>query len=458
MMDNIPVHVVAVPYPGRGHINPMMNLAKLLVTNDPNIILTFVLTEEWFGYIASEPKPDTIRFATIPNVIPSEQGRAQNFLAFFEAIMTKMEHPFELLLQRLHPHPTFIIYDTFIFWVVAVANRANIPVASFCTTSASFFSVLKHYHLLKQNGHYPVNVSENGDISVDYIPGLSSIRLTDFPFNDGSFQTRRLLELTLNVIPWVHKAQYLLFPTIYELETEALDALSAEFSIPIYTIGSAIPYFGDVDHIASLSTNHGDHDYINWLDNQPKASVLYISQGSFLSTSSAQIDEIANGLKESGVGFLWIIRGDNSSLKKMCGDKGLVLPWCDQMRVLLHPSIGGFWSHCGWNSTREGVFSGVPFLTFPLSLDQPINSKIIVEKWKVGWRAMNKVKGNTLMTKDEISRLIKKSMDLDSDEGRDMRKRAREIQQIYQNAIANGGSSKTDLKAFLRQIIQAAKP
>ncbi|CAL0307723.1 unnamed protein product [Lupinus luteus] len=451
----IPVHVVAVPYPGRGHVNPMMNLAKLLVTNDPNILVTFVVTEEWLGYIGSEPKPDNIRFATIPNVIPSEQGRAQNFLAFFEAIMTKMEHPFEALLQCLQPHPTFIIYDTFIFWVVAVANRANIPVASFCTTSASFFSVLKHYHLLKQNGHYPVNVSENSDISVDYIPGLPSIRLADFPFNDGSLQTRRLLEMTLNVVPWVQKAQYLLFPTIYELETQALDALSAEFSIPIYTIGSAIPYFGD-GHIACLSTNHGD--YLHWLDKQPKESVLYISQGSFLSTSSAQIDEIANGLKESGVGFLWITRGDNSSLKKMCGDKGLVLPWCDQMRVLLHPSIGGFWSHCGWNSTREGVFSGVPFLTFPISLDQPINSKIIVEKWKVGWRVTNKVKVNTLMTKDEISSIVKKFMDLDSDEGRDVRKRAKEFQKIYQLAIANGGSSETDLKAFLRQIIQAAKP
>lgn len=453
----IPVHVVAVPYPGRGHVNPMMNLAKLLVSNHSNILVTFVVTEEWLGFIGSDPKPDNIRFATIPNVIPSEHGRADDFVGFLEAVMTKMEAPFQLLLHRLHPTPTFIIYDTFLFWVIAVANRFNIPVASFWPMSASFFLVLKHYHLLEQNGHYPVNVSENGDKCVDYIPGNSSIRLADFPLSDGSWRTRRMLEIALNAIPWVQKAQFLLFPSIYELEPRAIDALRSEFSIPIYTVGPAIPYFGD-GHIASLSTNHAELDYFQWLDNQPSASVLYISQGSFLSTSSAQIDELAAGLKESGVRFLWVLRGENSRLKNMCGDKGLVLPWCGQMGVLLHHAIGGFWSHCGWNSTREGVLSGVPFLTSPIFMDQPINSKFIVEEWKVGWRVKTEVKQDILITRDEIASLIKRFMDLDSDEGRDMRKRAREIQQVCHRAIANGGSSHTDMNAFLGQILQAAKP
>ncbi|OIW16487.1 hypothetical protein TanjilG_32157 [Lupinus angustifolius] len=454
---NTSIHIVAMPYPGRGHINPMMNLAKLLIANNSNILVTFVLTEEWLGLIGSEPKPDNIRFATIPNVIPSEHGRANNFVAFIEAVCTKMEAPFEVLLNRLQPFPTYIIYDPFLFWVVAVANRFHIPVASVWVMSASVFAVFQCYDLLKKNGDYPVNASENGDKLVDYIPGNSSIRLADIPLSDESWRTSRLLETTLNIIPWVHKSQCLLFTTIYELEPRAIDALRAEFSIPIYTIGPSIPCFGD-DHITTLSTNHDDLDYFHWLDKQPKASVLYISQGSFLSTSSAQVDEIANGLKESGVGFLWVSRGENSRLKNMCGDKGLVLPWCDQMRVLLHPSIGGFWSHCGWNSTKEGVFSGVPFLTYPIFMDQPINSKFIVEEWKVGWRVKNEVKDDTLITRDEIARLIRRFMDLDSDEGKDMRKRAREFQQICQNAIANGGSSETDVNAFLKQVLEAVKP
>ncbi|KAL2975813.1 hypothetical protein AAZX31_14G183600 [Glycine max] len=443
-------HVVAMPYPGRGHVNPMMSLCKLLLSKNSDILVTFVVTEEWLGFIGSDPKPDNIRFATIPNVIPSEHGRANDFVTFVEAVMTKMEAPFEDLLNRLLPPPTVIIYDTYLFWVVRLANKRSIPVASFWPMSASFFAVLKHYHLLEQNGHYPVNVSEDGEKRVDYIPGNSSIRLADFPLNDGSWRNRRLLELSLNAIPWMQKSQYLLFPSIYELEPRAIDALKSEFSIPIYTVGPAIPSFGN-----SLIDDIG---YFQWLDNQPSGSVLYISQGSFLSFSNEQIDEIAAGVRESGVRFLWVQPGESDKLKEMCGDRGLVLAWCDQLRVLQHHSIGGFWSHCGWNSTREGVFSGVPFLAFPILMDQPLNGKLIVEEWKVGWRVKKEVKKDTLITKDEIANLIKRFMHLGGDEVRDMRKRSRELKQICHRAIASGGSSESNINAFLLHILQDAKP
>ncbi|TKY56527.1 UDP-glycosyltransferase 87A1 [Spatholobus suberectus] len=448
-------HVVAVPYPGRGHVNPMMNLCKVLVSKNSDILVTFVVTEEWLGFIGSDPKPHNIRFATIPNVIPSEQDRANNFVSFLEAVLTKMEAPFEHLLRRLQPLPTVIISDTYLFWVVRVANSRNIPVASFWPMSASFFAVLKHYHLLQQNGHYPVNVAEEGEKRVDYIPGNPAIRLADFPLNDESWRSRKLLQLTLNVVAWVEKAQYLLFPSIYELEPRAIDALKAEFSTPIYTIGPAIPYFGN-DQIDI--SKHADLDYFQWLDNQPSGSVLYISQGSFLSVSNAQIDEIAAGVRESGVRFLWVQCGESGRLKEMCGDRGLVLGWCDQLRVLQHPAIGGFWSHCGWNSTREGAFSGVPFLAFPIFMDQPLNGKLIVEEWKVGWRVKTEVKHDTLIRKDEIAGLIKKFMDLGGDEAREMRKRGRELKQLCQCAIASGGSSETNMTVFLSHILQGAKP
>ena len=113
-------HVVAMPYPGRGHINPMMNLCKILAskTNETiniDIIVTFVVTEEWLGFIGAEPKPDNIRFATVPNVVPSELVRAADHNSFFEATMTKLEAPFERLLDRLEPPATVILAATFLF-------------------------------------------------------------------------------------------------------------------------------------------------------------------------------------------------------------------------------------------------------------------------------------------------------------------------------------------------------
>jgi len=155
-------HIVAVPYPGRGHINPMMNLCKLLISNNPNILITFVVTEEWLTLINSDPTKtnnNNIKFATIPNVIPSEEGRGKDFLNFFEAIATKMEDPIEKLLDSFETMPNVIIHDSYLFWVTRVANKRNIPVASFWPMSTSFFLVLKHYRLLEENGDYPVNPS-----------------------------------------------------------------------------------------------------------------------------------------------------------------------------------------------------------------------------------------------------------------------------------------------------------
>lgn len=151
-------HIVAMPYPGRGHINPMMNLCNLLISQKTDILITFVLTEEWLGLIGSEAKPDNIRFATVPNVIPSEKDRAADMVAFFEAIMTKMEAPFEQLLVGLEPPPSAIIADTFLPWAVTVGNRRNISAVSFWPMCGSHFSVYHNFHLFQQNGHFPVDL------------------------------------------------------------------------------------------------------------------------------------------------------------------------------------------------------------------------------------------------------------------------------------------------------------
>ncbi|EXB78531.1 UDP-glycosyltransferase 87A2 [Morus notabilis] len=231
-----------------------------------------------------------------------------------------------------------------------------------------------------------------------------------------------------------------------------MDSLRTQFPFPVYPIGPAIPYLELDQHNSSSSTSREEHDYFQWLNSQPSGSVLYISLGSFLSVSSAQMDEIAYGLCDSGVRFLWVARSEASRLKEICGDLGLVVPWCDQLKVLCHSSVGGFWTHCGWNSLLEAVFGGVPMLTFPLFLDQFPNSRQIVEDWKIGWRVERDTGNENLMKREEITKLVKRFMDHESSEGKEMRKRARELRDVCQRAIAKGGSSDENLDAFIRNI------
>ncbi|KAL2317443.1 hypothetical protein Fmac_031319 [Flemingia macrophylla] len=388
-------HVVAMPFPGRGHINPMMNLCKILASKTRNqILITFVVTEEWLAFIGADPKPDAIRLAAIPNVIPAERHKAANFPAFYEAVMTNMEAPFERLLDRLQPPPTAILGCVELRWPFALANRRNIPIAAFWTMSASFYSMLDHLHVFAR--HQEISVCKDMlDEQADNIPGISSAHLEDLRTvlheND-----ERVLQLALECISEVPRADYLLLTTVQELEPETIDSLKAIFPFPVYPIGPAIPYLELGENISSMNNDHS-HDYSKWLDSQPPESVLYISLGSFLSVSSAQMDQIAEALNNSNIRYLWVARGDASWLKDKCGHKGMVVPWCDQLKVLCHSSI-------------------VP------------NSNQIADEWKNGCQVeRSKLGSEEIVAKEEIEELVKSFMDLESQKGKQIRDRAREI-------------------------------
>ncbi|QHO09249.1 UDP-glycosyltransferase [Arachis hypogaea] len=96
-----------------------------------------------------------------------------------------------------------------------------------------------------------------------------------------------------------------------------------------------------------------------WLDQQPPKSVVYISFGSMVSPSKEQFKELALGLDFLNKPFLWVINKNNNNNpllypENFKGNKGKIVGWVMQKKkVLSHPSIACFVSHCGWNSTME---------------------------------------------------------------------------------------------------------
>uniref|UniRef100_A0A7N0V1B3 Uncharacterized protein n=1 Tax=Kalanchoe fedtschenkoi TaxID=63787 RepID=A0A7N0V1B3_KALFE len=132
-----------------------------------------------------------------------------------------------------------------------------------------------------------------------------------------------------------------------------------------------------------------DSTCLTWLDAQPTETVIYVAFGSMAIFSQDQFDKVALGLELTGRPFLWVVRPGakmrypDGFLERISA-RGKMVDWAPQDLVLAHPSISCFISHCGWNSTMEGLSMGIPFLCWPFFSDQFLNKRYICEVWKVG--------------------------------------------------------------------------
>ncbi|GAU37796.1 hypothetical protein TSUD_276140 [Trifolium subterraneum] len=171
-----------------------------------------------------------------------------------------------------------------------------------------------------------------------------------------------------------------------------------------------------------------DTKCLEWLESKDSGSVVYVNFGSHAVLTPEQLIEFAWGLANSKKPFLWIIRPDlviggssilSSKFENEISDRGLIISWCPQERVLNHPSIDGFLTHCGWNSTIESICAGVPMLCWPYFFDQPTNFKYICDEWEIGMEINSNVK------REEVEKLINELMV--GNKGKKMRQNVMEL-------------------------------
>jgi hydroquinone glucosyltransferase len=116
----------------------------------------------------------------------------------------------------------------------------------------------------------------------------------------------------------------------------------------------------------------------------------------------------------------------------------MVIPsWAPQIQILSHRSVGGFLSHCGWNSILESVIHGVPLIAWPLFAEQRMNAVLLSEGLKVGLRP--RVRENGIVERVEVSKVIKCLME--GEDGRNLRKRVNQLKEAANNALKEDGSS-----------------
>jgi UDP:flavonoid glycosyltransferase YjiC (YdhE family) len=117
----------------------------------------------------------------------------------------------------------------------------------------------------------------------------------------------------------------------------------------------------------------------------------------------------------------------------------------------MHDAVGGFVTHCGWNSVLESIMAGVPMLAWPLYAEQRMN-RVFLEK-ELGLAVAVEGYDKEVVEAGEVAAKVKWMMD--SDGGRVSRERTQAAMRQAKKAISQGGESEKTLTGLVEAWILA---
>ncbi|XP_057834955.2 linamarin synthase 2 [Cryptomeria japonica] len=479
-MEMTGLHAVIVPFPAQGSINPLINLAQLLSSR--GVFITFVNTEWTHKCMSKATAKDNgvgastsrFRFLTIPDGLPPDHGRLANLAEYIIAVEKfgpVLEHHLRYCLAEGTPPITCIIAENFMSCTHQVANKLGVPRVIFWTMCAASSIAQCNSNLLLSRGYIPVKVEESkrADKVIACLPGnlppllpsdlISFYRATDT--SDVFFQW------FLRESQFQSFADYVLVNTFDELETpQTVSALSCN-GCPALAVGPVFlpSVLEGIDLNGCGSLLEQDESCLKWLDTQQPDSVIYVSFGSLAVKSNEQLEELAVGLEKSEHPFLWVLRMDIAGgmpatlpegFEERTKDRGVIVKWAPQVKVLSHPSVGGFLTHCGWNSCLESISMGIPMLGWPYFCDQFLNCRFCKDVWKIGIDLEGvDVDENLVLRKEEIEKTVRRLME--GKEAQELRKRGMELKEAAFKAVGQGGSSCMNLNRFIHDMTQLSK-
>jgi len=364
------------------------------------------------------------------------------------------------------PPITCIVCDGTMNFPLKVAEELDVPSAAFWTPSACGMLCYAYFNKLVEKGILPLpdeSCLTNGylDTVIDFIPAMKGIRLRDFPdfVRTTNIEDNVMFKFSATQLDKPCKVSALFMNTIDALECEALDAFSKMYP-PLYSIGplqllaeKQIPENSELENIG-LTFWTEDLDCLTWLDKKEPGSVIYVNFGSIARMSSKELFEFGWGLANSKQNFLWAVRPDlvlgesagfPPEFEAEIKERGLLITWTPQEKILKHPSVGGFLTHCGWNSILESIVGGVPMICWPAWAEQCTNCWFLCKHWGLGLEITN-------VTREEVERLVRELMV--GENGKMMKAKALEWKKVAEDAVtAPTGSSYMNFDNLINNVL-----
>ncbi|WCJ28109.1 UDP-Glycosyltransferase superfamily protein [Euphorbia peplus] len=450
--------LIFVPSPTAGHLASTVETAKLLLNKDDNLSITIFIFKPsshsnnvtiYSDNLTSTPR---LRFLNLP-MIESETFD----LNFMEPLTPLVRKAASDLFSTPDSGLAGFVLDLFCPSMIEVAREFGVPSYIYLAGNATFLGFLFHFQLLLDENQ--IDLAQVKDSDDDLV-----MPVFKKPFPAKVLPTvvreKGWLHQLFSHARWFREAKGILVNSFTELEPRALDYLSRGNNPPVYPVGPVLNLLG-----CERS------EIIDWLDDQPTLSVVFLCFGSMGSFGAEQVKEIACALEHSKHRFLWSLRRPSAKQKEMeyptdyenpkevlpigFVDRtlgiGKIIGWAPQTEILRHRAIGGFVSHCGWNSIIESISYGVPIATWPIYGEQQLNAFQLVEELELGVEIKMdyRMEAGMIVKAEEIEKGIRSVMEPDSE----IKKNVKEMSQKSKMALMEGGSSLSALQHFIQDVM-----
>ncbi|XAR72920.1 Abscisate beta-glucosyltransferase [Bertholletia excelsa] len=381
----------------------------------------------------------------------------------------------EPLVQLLrHRRPDCLVADTFHRWVPDAVDSIGVPRVIFsgnCCFSRCCEDSIRSYEPHEKVG------SDSDPFLLPGLPDRIEMTVSQLPIF-----ARKKTEFPGKAMRAEQNCFGQVVNSFYELEPAYVEHYRNQMGQKAWLIGPVSLCNRNAADKAERGQKSAidEHTCLKWLDSMEPNSVLYVSFGSLARMKPVQLLEIAHGLESSDCSFIWAIgkiaestedKGekenwlpDGFEQRMKESNRGLIIKgWAPQLLILEHPSTGGFMTHCGWNSTLEGVCAGVPMVTWPLSAEQFFNEKLVTDVLRIGvkvgsqeWASWN-MERKIVVGREKVEAAVRKLMGDVGGDAKEMAGRARELSEKARRAVEEGGSSYNDVEALIEELVARRK-
>ncbi|XP_047958611.1 anthocyanidin 3-O-glucosyltransferase 2-like [Salvia hispanica] len=461
--------LVFIPFPIMSHLVSAVDTAKLLADRDDRLSITILLMKlpvdtKISSYTNNSPHPriNFLHLQENKSVTSGLIGAKNRTLLFVESQKGLARDAVAEMMESQKGRLAGFVLDMFCTPMIDVANELGAPAYIFFPSGSAFLGLVLHLQSLSDDHGKNLKEYEDSDVEICIPTYVNPVPAKVWPAKVFDKETG-----FLDFVRRYRESRGIIVNTFLELEHHAISSLSADARIPpVYPLGPMIQGGGE-----ETDENKRRREEITaWLDKQPHSSVVFLCFGTNGSFEGDQVKEIATALEQSGVRFLWSLRkpppegtiefpGEYEDPEQVLPEGflrntngiGKVIGWAPQLAVLSHPAVGGFVSHCGWNSTLESVWCGVPVAAWPLYAEQQTNAFLLVKEFEmaVEIKIDYRKESNVIVGAGTIESAIRQLMDPENK----IRLKVKELHNKSRLALEEGGSSYNFLGHLIENVM-----